>query len=39
MVDSIGGPMRMNNFLRTLNILEILDKNLKLMERCAGDLI
>ena len=31
--------MRMNNFPSTLNIPEILDKNLKLMERCAGDLI
>ena len=39
MVDSIGGPVRMNNFLSTLNIPEIQDKNLKLMERCAGDLI
>ena len=39
MVDSIGGPVRMNNFLSTLNILEIQDKNLKLMERRAGDLI
>ena len=39
MVDSIGGPVRMNNFLSTLNIPEIQDKNLKLMERRAGDLI
>ena len=39
MVDSIGGPVRMNNFLSTLNILEIQDKNLKLMKRRAGDLI
>ena len=29
----------MNNFLSTLNIPEIQDKNLKLMERHAGDLI
>ena len=39
MVDSIGGPVRMNNFLSTLNIPEILDKNLKVMERRAGDLL
>ena len=39
MVDSIGGPVRMNNFLSFLNIPEILDKNLKLMDRRAGDLI
>ena len=35
----MGGPVRMNNFLSTLNIPEIQDKNLKLMERRAGDLI
>ena len=29
----------MNNFLSTLNIPEIQDKNLKLMERRAGDII
>ena len=39
MVDSIGGPVRVNNFLSTLNIPEIQSKNLKHMERRAGDLI
>ena len=39
MVDSIGGPVRMNNLLSTLNIPDIQDKNLKFMERRAGDLI
>ena len=29
----------MNNFLSTLNIPEIQDKNLKLMDRRTGDLI
>lgn len=39
MVDSIGGPVRVNHFLSTLNIPEIQDKNLKLMGSRAGELI
>ena len=36
MVDSIGGPVRMNNFLSTLNIPEIQDKDLSLHGNCFG---
>ena len=39
MVDSIGGPVRINNFLSTRNIPEIQNKKLKHMQRRAGDLI
>ena len=39
MVDSIGGPVRVNNLLSTLNIPEIQSKNLKHIENRAGDLI
>lgn len=34
--DSIGGPHRVNNFLSILNIKPIDQKNLKYMERRAG---
>lgn len=36
MIDSIGGPTRVNNMLTTLNLKSISDKNLKKMERRAG---
>ena len=36
MVDSIGGPRRVNNFLYTMNIPVISNTNLKTMERRAG---
>lgn len=36
MIDSLGGPNRVNNFLSTLNIKPIDQKNLKSMERRAG---
>ena len=39
MVDSIGGSVRVNNFLSTLNISEIQYNNLKFMEGRAGDII
>lgn len=36
MIDSAGGPDRVNNFLTTLNIKPISFKNMKKMERRAG---
>lgn len=39
MIDSLGGPNRVNNFLSTLNIKPIDQKNLKSMERRAGQKI
>ncbi len=36
MIDTIGGPTKVNNFLATLNIRTINEKNLKKMERRAG---
>lgn len=39
LIDSLGGPTRVNNFLSTLNIKPIDQKNLKSMERRAGQKI
>lgn len=39
MIDSLGGPNRVNNFLSTLNIKPLDQKNLKSMERRAGQQI
>lgn len=39
MIDSLGGPNRVNNFLSALNIKTIDQKNLKSMERRAGQKI
>jgi hypothetical protein len=39
MIDSIGGPNRVNNFLSTLNIKPIDKRSLKCMERRAGNKI
>jgi len=39
MIDSIGGPDRVNNFLTTLNLKPISFKNMKVMERRAGRLV
>ncbi|VDI62818.1 Hypothetical predicted protein [Mytilus galloprovincialis] len=39
MLDSIGGPQRVYNVLTTLNLPSISHKNLKVMERRAGDMI
>jgi hypothetical protein len=39
MIDSVGGPQRMNNILATLNLPTISHKNLKVMERRAGAMI
>jgi hypothetical protein len=36
MVDSIGGPRRVNNFLSTMNVPVISNTSLKAMERRAG---
>lgn len=36
MIDSVGGPDRVNNLLSTLNIKPINCRNLKKMERRAG---
>ena len=36
MIDSIGGPVKVNNMLTALNLKEIPDRNLKLMERRVG---
>lgn len=39
MIDRLGGLNRVNNFLSTLNIKPIDQKNLKSMERRAGQKI
>ncbi|XP_078319431.1 uncharacterized protein LOC144620962 [Crassostrea virginica] len=39
MIDSIGGSPRTNNFLTTLDLPSISHKNLKAMERRAGQMI
>ena len=39
MIDNIGGPNRVNNFLTTLNIKSIDKRSLKHMERRAGQKI
>lgn len=39
MIDSIGEPQRVNNCLTTLDLPSISHKNLKCMERRAGNLI
>lgn len=39
MIDSIGGPQRVNNFLTTLDLPSISHTNLKAMERRAGQMI
>lgn len=36
MIDSIGGPVKVNNMLSTLNIKPISNKNLMKMQRRAG---
>ena len=39
MIDSLGGPQRVNNFLTTLDLSYISHKNLKVMDRRAGYII
>lgn len=39
MIDSLGGPQRVNNFFTTLDLPYISHKNLKVMERRAGHII
>ncbi|XP_053400079.1 uncharacterized protein LOC123542175 isoform X3 [Mercenaria mercenaria] len=39
MIDSLGGPVRVNNFLSTLNVKPICNRNLKKMEERAGEAI
>ncbi|KAH3728839.1 hypothetical protein DPMN_054801 [Dreissena polymorpha] len=39
MVNSLGGPSRVNNMLSTLNLKTISDTNLKIMEQPAGEVI
>jgi len=39
MIDNIGGPGRVNNFLTTLNVPPICNRNLKSMERRAGSVV
>lgn len=39
MIDSIGGPVKVNNMLSTLNIPPIGENNLKCMERRAGEVV
>lgn len=39
MVDSVGGPVKVNNFLSTLNVPTVSNKNLKVMETRAGEVI
>lgn len=39
MIDSLGGPQRVNNFRTTLDLPYISHQNLKEMERRAGHII
>lgn len=39
MIDSLGGLVRVNNFLASLNVKPISNKNLKTMERRAGNIV
>ena len=39
MIDSLGGPKRVNNFLSTLNLKPVSNKNLKKMEVRAGEVV
>ncbi|XP_060572015.1 uncharacterized protein LOC132730175 [Ruditapes philippinarum] len=39
MIDSLGGPVRVNNVLSALNLKTISDKNLQKMEKRAGEVI
>lgn len=39
MIDSVGGPQRVNNFLTTLDLPYISHKNLKVMGWRAGHII
>jgi len=39
MIDGVGGSTKVNNMLATLNVKPISSKNLKRMERRAGDVI
>ena len=39
MIDNVGGPVRVNNFLTTLNLKPICNRNLKMMEERAGEAI
>ncbi|XP_053392723.1 uncharacterized protein LOC123542269 isoform X2 [Mercenaria mercenaria] len=39
MIDSLGGPRRVNNMLATLNLKTVSDANLKKMEIRAGDVV
>lgn len=39
MIDSVGGPVKVNNMLSTLNIPPIGEKNTKCMERRAGEVV
>ena len=39
MIDSLGGPCRVNNFLTALNMKPISNDNLKKMENRAGPFV
>lgn len=39
MIDSVGGPVKVNNMLSTLNIPPIGKKKLKYKERRAGEVV
>lgn len=39
MIDSLGGPDRVNNVLAALNLKPISQKNLKMIERRAGNFV
>lgn len=39
MIDSVGGPQRMNNLLSTLDLPIINNRSLKTMERRANNII
>lgn len=39
MIDSVGGPVKVNNLLSTLNLQPINSRSLKCMERRAGNTI
>ena len=39
MIDGLGGPVKVNNFLAALNMKPIGNKNLKIMEEQAGAVV
>ena len=39
MIDTLGGPQQVNNLLAALNLKTISERNLKMMEARAGEVL